>query len=93
MKDEIRNRNVRMLYKAFLALENEEECEAFLADLCTDAEISAMAQRPAVAAMIADGKKYDEIAETTGSSPAIISRVKRCMHNYEKTGILDKIKS
>ena len=92
MKTDIREQNVKLLCRALTMLRSEEECEAFLSDLCTDAEISAMAQRLAVAAMISDGKKYDEIAEATGSSPAIISRVKRCMKNYERTGILDRIK-
>ena len=33
------------LYKAILSLESEEECRAFLQDLCTISELRALEQR------------------------------------------------
>lgn len=91
MKDSIKDENASILYTALLSLKTEEECAAFLKDLCTDTEINAMSQRFVVAKMINDGKKYDEIELQTGASPATISRVKRYMTNYEKYKIFERI--
>lgn len=91
MKESVKLENAKILYKAVLSLENEEECAAFFKDLCTDTEISAMAQRFVVAKMVAEGKKYDEIENQTGASPATISRVKRYMENYHQYEIFKRI--
>ncbi len=91
MKESVKEQNAKMLYKAVLTLRNEEECEAFFKDLCTDTEIYSMAQRFIVAKMVAAGKKYDEIEKETGASPATISRVKRYMANYAKHDIFERL--
>ncbi|MCD7828448.1 MAG: YerC/YecD family TrpR-related protein [Clostridiales bacterium] len=91
MKDSKKTENAELLYKAVLTLKNEEECAAFFKDLCTETELYAMAQRFVVAKMVAEGKKYDEIEEKTGASPATISRVKRYMTNYVQYEIFDRI--
>ena len=62
------------LYRAFAALETEEECRRFLQDLCTVSELKAMEQRMDV------GLTYSDILERTGASSATISRVNRCLH-------------
>lgn len=91
MKDSVKQENAKMLYKAVLSLKNEQEAEAFFTDLCTNTEISAMAQRFVVAKMVSEGKKYDEIEEQTGASPATISRVKRYMTNYQQFDIFKRL--
>lgn len=91
MKESVKNENAAMLFKAVLSLKDETECAAFFKDLCTDAEISAMAQRFVVAKMVTEGKKYEEIERTTGASPATISRVKRCMTNYAHYEIFKRL--
>ena len=91
MKDSIRQENINMLFKAVLTLENEEECAGFFKDLLTDTELSSIAQRFMVAKMDHDGKKYDEIEEATGASPATISRVKRYMENYRQFDIFARL--
>ena len=91
MKESIKQENAKMLYKAILTLQNEEECAGFFKDLCTDTEIYSMAQRFVVAKMVAEGKKYDEIEEQTGASPATISRVKRYMENYKQYDIFMRL--
>ena len=68
------------LYRAFAALETEEECRRFLQDLCTVSELKAMEQRMDVAMLLDDGLIYSEILERTGASSATISRVNRCLH-------------
>ena len=69
-----------ILYKAIVALKDEEECRRFLEDLCTVSEIKAMEQRMDVAMLLDDGLIYSEILERTGASSATISRVNRCLH-------------
>ena len=68
------------LYKAIVALKDEEECRKFLEDLCTVSELKAMEQRMDVAMLLDDGLIYSEILERTGASSATISRVNRCLH-------------
>lgn len=85
---------VGKLFEAVLLLENEEECSMLFEDLCTVAEIKALAQRLEVARMLDENYTYTHIAEKTGASSATISRVKRCLY-YGADGyrvILDKMK-
>lgn len=85
---------VEKLFEAVLLLENEEECGILFEDLCTVAEIKALAQRLEVARMLDENYTYAHIAEKTGASSATISRVKRCLY-YGADGyrlILDKMK-
>ncbi|EJY55481.1 TrpR like protein, YerC/YecD [Alicyclobacillus hesperidum URH17-3-68] len=72
--------DVRQLFQAILALQNEQECFQFFEDLCTVGEIQSLAQRLAVARMLRNGATYHAIEEQTGASTATISRVKRCLH-------------
>ncbi|MDP2870992.1 MAG: YerC/YecD family TrpR-related protein [Bacillota bacterium] len=68
---------LEQLLEAVLALRDVEECYRFFDDLCTVAELKAMSQRFAVAGLILQGAKYDDIERATGASSATISRVKR----------------
>ena len=65
------------LFAAVLALRTPEECYRFFEDLCTVGELHALAQRLEVAAMLRDGRTYEEIGARTGMSSATISRIKR----------------
>lgn len=67
------------LFEAILQLETIEDCYRFFEDICTVAEIKAIAQRLEVAKMLAKDMTYTDIAERTGASTATISRVKRCL--------------
>ena len=69
------------LYRAILALETEEECDAFFQDLCTIAELRSMEQRYEVATLLSEGMVYSDILERTGASSATISRVNRALLN------------
>lgn len=73
-----RNGSTEELCKAMLSLKSEEECLAFLEDLCTVKEILDMAQRLSVAKLLDKGTSYLEIAKQTGASTATISRVSKC---------------
>ena len=74
------NESLRLLCRAILSLENEEECIAFLEDLMTRKEMSDIAQRLSVAKMLSEQAVYSKIVEKTGASTATISRVNRTYH-------------
>jgi len=67
----------RNLYIALAALQTAEECRAFLRDLCTPAEIQAMADRWSVVEFLERGVPYREIHRLTGVSVTTIGRVAR----------------
>jgi len=67
----------RSLCAALAALRTPEECRAFLRDLCTPAELQAMADRWAVVEKLREGKPYREIHKLTGVSVTTIGRVAR----------------
>ena len=82
------------LFRAILALENEEECYRFFEDLCTVKELQSIAQRLHVAKLLDEECKYTEIEERTKASTATISRINKCLH-YGTEGyriVLDRIK-
>ncbi|WP_054692163.1 YerC/YecD family TrpR-related protein [Syntrophomonas palmitatica] len=80
-----RDEHSNLLVKALLSLENEDDAYRLLDDLCTVAEIQAMAQRLEVANLLTQNITYNAIAGQTGASTATISRVKRCV-NYGADG-------
>jgi len=67
----------RGLYQAILTLKSVEECRAFFRDLCTPAELEAMADRWAVVEWLERGTPYREIHKATGVSVTTIGRVAR----------------
>jgi TrpR-related protein YerC/YecD len=67
----------RNLYAAILTLRTAEECKAFFRDLCTPAEIQALADRWAVVEPLQQGMPYREIHRSTGVSVTTIGRVAR----------------
>lgn len=73
----IENESYKLLVKAIIAVENEEECNAFLEDLMTKKEVLDIAQRLMVAKLLSEQTVYNKIVEETGASTATISRVNR----------------
>ncbi len=67
----------RNLITAMLTLRSVEECRAFLRDLCTPAELQAMADRWAVVECLRRGQPYREVHRQTGVSITTIGRVAR----------------
>ena len=67
----------RNLYTALAALQTADECRAFLRDLCTPAEIQAMADRWSVVEYLQRSLPYREIHRLTGVSVTTIGRVAR----------------
>ncbi len=67
----------RNLYQAILTLRTVEECRAFFRDLCTPAELEAMADRWACVEGLERGLPYREVHRTTGVSVTTVGRVAR----------------
>src|SRR5579883_1838305 len=67
----------RELFEAIVALRSVEECRSFFRDLCTPAELQALADRWAVVDHLERGLPYRRIHELTGVSVTTIGRVAR----------------
>lgn len=70
---------IHELYQAFMKIDSEEGCAAFLDDLCTRKEVEQMAQRLRAAKLLFEGKTYSQVIEQTNISSATLSRVSRCV--------------
>ncbi len=73
----------RALFRAFLRLRNVDDCEQFLTDLCTPAEMAAMADRWAVVQLLGRDIPYRQIQVNTKVSTATITRVARAFFHGE----------
>ena len=67
----------------FGLLRSDEERAAFLRDLCTLAEIQAMAHRLAAARLVDRGVPYAEVAERVGGSTTTVTRVAHWLRHGE----------
>ena len=86
--------STRELFRAILSLKSLDECDRFFADLCTPAELCALADRWRVAKLVDQSVPYREIYDKTGVSTATITRVARSL-TYGEGGYrraLDRIK-
>lgn len=88
------NKELTELYEAILKLRTTDESKKFFRDLCTIAELTALAERFQVVKMVNQKIPYRAISEKTGSSTATIARVAHWLH-HGKGGyklILERIK-
>ena len=93
MSRNIHNERTDRLLDGILSLQNREEAYRFFEDLCTVNELESLGQRFEVAGMLREDRTYQDIAQTTGTSTATISRVNRCL-NYGTDGyvmVLDRM--
>lgn len=67
----------KWLYQAFASTQTVDEAKRFLKDLCTPAEIRAMAGRWKVVDLVKKGIPYRQIYEMTGVSVTTVGRVAR----------------
>lgn len=70
---------IHQLMHAISLLKNEDEAFAFFTDLCTPAELEAMADRWEVVPLLRQNIPYRTIHEQTGVSVTTITRVARCL--------------
>lgn len=71
------------LSRAFASLHSVDEVERFLRDLCTLAELEAMAHRWQVAQLLDEGLPYLEVARRTQASTTTVTRVAQWLKRGE----------
>ena len=74
---------MRDLFDAILALETRAEAEAYFRDLCTLAELEAMAHRWQVAQLLDEGLPYLEVAKRAHASTTTVTRVAQWLRRGE----------
>ncbi len=83
MEKQLTGKKFQRLWRAFLLLENEKECKAFLRDLCTLKELEEMANRLEALTLIEQNIPYREISQRTGLSTATVTRIAHWWRNGE----------
>ncbi|MGI6755847.1 MAG: YerC/YecD family TrpR-related protein [Atopobiaceae bacterium] len=79
--DMFKNHEVINLLTALCQLENQDEAQALLEDLCTPREIEDLAQRLEMARLLDEGASYLSVSKYTGASSTTVSRVSKCLNN------------
>ena len=75
-----RRQQVRADLVAVLSsLRDAADVDAFLEDLCSPAEIEALADRWSVVPLLVEGMPYRRINEVTGVSVTTVGRIARCL--------------
>jgi TrpR-related protein YerC/YecD len=74
-----RGASLDRLLEALQAMRSPRELRAFLEDLCTPAELEAIADRWRVVPLLLDGLAYREIHDRTGVSVTTVGRIARCL--------------
>jgi TrpR-related protein YerC/YecD len=70
-----RNDSLWSLFEVVVNLKDTQECGDFFRDLCTLAELKAMAERWQIVQLVAQQMPYRRISEVTGASTATITRI------------------
>ena len=73
----------QQLYSLLATLTDEQEVGVFLRDLCTPAELKAMADRWRVVGLLKQGVPYRKIHELTGVGVSTVTRVARYITHGE----------
>jgi len=71
------------LLETIVSLRTVEEAEGFFRDLCTLAEIEAMAHRWHAVRLLDEGLPYHEVARRTGASTTTVTRVAHWLRHGE----------
>lgn len=73
------------LFRTILKLSTTDECAAFFGDLCTEHELTIMAERLEILNLLRAGWTYRAIAQELGVSTATVTRVAHAL-NYGTGG-------
>ena len=79
----VAERHWQDLFATIASLKTPEEAQAFLRDLCTRAELDAMAHRWQVAQLLEEGLPYLEVARRAHASTTTVTRVAQWLRNGE----------
>ena len=83
MADQWRTPETDALVEAILRLDDRDDAERFLRDLCTLGELRDLAQRWAVVRRLDAGEHYASISRETGASTATITRIASWLNHGE----------
>ena len=75
----LRSEPLDRLIEAMQAMRSVGELRALLDDLCTPAELEAIADRWRVVPLLLEGLAYREIHDRTGVSVTTVGRIARCL--------------
>lgn len=78
--EQVNQDHIDELVQAIFSLESEEECRAFLRDLCTVQELIQLSQRLQVAKLLLAGETYDTIRARLPVSSTTITRISTALH-------------
>lgn len=73
----------RDLFETVASLRTKDEAQRFLRDLCTRAELDAMAHRWQVAQLLDEGLPYLEVAKRAHASTTTVTRVAQWLRGGE----------
>jgi TrpR-related protein YerC/YecD len=76
-------REHRDLFETVASLKTEDETQRFLRDLCTRAELDAMAHRWQVARLLDEGLPYLDVARRAHASTTTVTRVAQWLRRGE----------
>lgn len=76
-----RDRTRAALVDVLCRLDSADAVDAFLEDLCTPAEIEALADRWSVVPLLARGVSYRQVYDLTGVSVTTVGRIARCLES------------
>ena len=79
----LNNKSYDELFAAMLQLKSATEFKKFFRDLCTRAELKAMAERWQVVQLLLAEIPYREISKQTGASTATVTRVAQWLNHGE----------
>ncbi len=71
----ITDQMLKDVYTLLAEINDPQEMEILLKDLCTNKELEQMAQRITAARLLLEGKTYNQVIEKTDISSATLSRV------------------
>ena len=70
-----KNKDIQRLIDAFTNIDNNEDMESFLADLCSVGELTAISERLKIASKLKNGEMYSDIASSMDVSATLIAKV------------------
>jgi TrpR-related protein YerC/YecD len=74
-------RELDALAEAILSLRNADEVKRFLRDVCTRAELEALAHRWQIARLLDEGLSYLAVADRAAGSTSTVTRVSQWLHH------------
>ena len=81
IEPELKNKEIKDLYRTILELKTLKECEIFFRDLLTYEEIVEFARRWKVARMLAKKISFDKIERKTKMSQTTIAKINFWLHH------------